>query len=83
MTQNKFSEADTEAFYDIEDSLYRSFWDSEGSLYWGYFENLTEAKPKNFITACKRWNEYMLSQSGIKKDSRVLDLVCGNGNTAW
>jgi Methylase involved in ubiquinone/menaquinone biosynthesis len=45
-------------------------------------ENLTEAKPKNSITACKRWNEYMLFQSGIEKDSRVLDLVCGNGNTA-
>ncbi|NET25264.1 methyltransferase domain-containing protein [Okeania sp. SIO1I7] len=82
MRQNKFSEADTEAFYDSEDSLYRSFWDSEGSLHWGYFEDLTEAKAENFITACKRWNEYMLSQSGITKDSRVLDLGCGNGNTA-
>lgn len=82
MTQSKYSETDTEAFYDSEDSLYRSFWDSEGSLHWGYFENLTEAKTEDFITACKRWNEYMLSQSGITKDSRVLDLGCGNGNTA-
>lgn len=24
----------------------------------------------------------MLSQSGVEKDSRVLDLGCGNGNTA-
>ena len=82
MTQSKYSEADTEAFYDSEDSLYRSFWDSEGSLHWGYFENLSEAKTEDFITACKRWNEYMLSESGIRKDSRVLDLGCGNGNTA-
>jgi ubiquinone/menaquinone biosynthesis C-methylase UbiE len=82
MKQSKFSEANTEAFYDSEDSLYRSFWDSEGSLHWGYFDNLTEAKTEDFITACKRWNEYMLSQSGITKDSRVLDLGCGNGNTA-
>ncbi|MCL2933608.1 MAG: class I SAM-dependent methyltransferase [Trichodesmium sp. MAG_R03] len=76
------SEANTEAFYDSEDSLYRSFWDSEGSLHWGYFENLTEAKSENLIIACKRWNEYMLSQSGTGKDSRVLDLGCDNGNTA-
>lgn len=82
MAQSKFSEADTEVFYDSEDSLYRSFWDSEGSLHWGYFENLTDAKVEDFITACQHWNEYMVSQSGINKDSRVLDLGCGNGNTA-
>ncbi|NEP07889.1 MAG: ubiquinone/menaquinone biosynthesis protein, partial [Okeania sp. SIO4D6] len=82
MKQSKFSEVDTEVFYDSEDSLYRSFWDSEGSLHWGYFEKLTTAKTEDFIPACKRWNEYMLFQSGITKDSRVLDLGCGNGNTA-
>ncbi len=30
--RNRFTERDTEAFYDAEDALYRSFWDSEGSL---------------------------------------------------
>ncbi len=30
--RNQFTERDTEAFYDAEDALYRSFWDSEGSL---------------------------------------------------
>ena len=45
-------------------------------------ENLTDAKVEDFITACQHWNEYMLSQSGITKDYRVLDLGCGNGNTA-
>ena len=82
MTQRRFSEVDTEVFYDSEDSLYRSFWDSEGSLHWGYFENLKDAKVEDFITACQHWNEYMLSGGGITKDSRVLDLGCGNGNTA-
>jgi len=82
MTQRRFSEVDTEVFYDSEDSLYRSFWDSEGSLHWGYFENLTDVKVEDFITACQHWNEYMLSGGGITKDSRVLDLGCGNGNTA-
>ena len=32
---SRFSEQETEAFYDAEDALYRSFWDSDGSLHWG------------------------------------------------
>ncbi|MBC6478916.1 MAG: methyltransferase domain-containing protein [Hormoscilla sp. GM7CHS1pb] len=82
MTKSKFTEAETEAFYDAEDSLYRSFWDSEGSLHWGYFEEETQASAAEFIPACQRWNEYMLSLSGIDASSRVLDIGCGNGNTA-
>lgn len=39
MKLKKFTEAETEAFYDSEDSVYRSFWDEEGSLHWGYFDN--------------------------------------------
>ncbi|MGB7274923.1 MAG: methyltransferase domain-containing protein [Geitlerinemataceae cyanobacterium] len=82
MTQSKFTETDTEVFYDAEDSLYRSFWDSEGSLHWGYFLDLTATRVDDFIPACQRWNQYMLDQSGITASSRVLDLGCGNGNTA-
>ncbi len=82
MNQTKFTETDTEAFYDAEDSLYRSFWDSEGSLHWGYFPDLTTTHTEDFIPACQRWNEYMLDQSGITAASKVLDLGCGNGNTA-
>ncbi len=54
MTQKQFTEADTEAYYDHEDSLYQSFWDSEGSVHWGYFENLTQVSAKDFIPACKQ-----------------------------
>ncbi|MDF5729293.1 MAG: methyltransferase domain-containing protein, partial [Rhizonema sp. PD38] len=82
MTQDQFTEADTEAFSDNKYSIYKSFWDLEGSLHWGYFENLTEVSAENFISACKRWNQYMLSLSGITQQSRILDLGCGNGNTA-
>ena len=39
--QSKFTEQDTENFYDAEDVLYRSFWDEEGSLHWGYFDETT------------------------------------------
>jgi len=82
MSQNKFTETDTETFYDAEDSLYRSFWDSEGSLHWGYFLDLAATCAEDFIPACQRWNEYMLEKSGITASSKVLDIGCGNGNTA-
>ena len=82
MTTSKYREIDTETFYDSEDSLYRSFWDSEGSLHWGYFENLATAGDRDFLPACKGWNQYMLDKSGITANSKVLDIGCGNGNTA-
>lgn len=82
MTVSRFSETETEAFYDAEDGLYRSFWDSEGSLHWGYFHDLKAQTATDFIPACQRWNEYMLESSGITASSKVLDVGCGNGNTA-
>ncbi|MEA5469992.1 methyltransferase domain-containing protein [Spirulina sp. 06S082] len=82
MNPSKFTEIDTEVFYNAEDSLYRSFWDSEGSLHWGYFSDLSTTLTEDFIPACQHWNEYMLEQSGITSSSRVLDIGCGNGNTA-
>ena len=38
---SRFTEQDTEAFYDAEDAIYRSFWDDQGSLHWGYFDAST------------------------------------------
>ena len=83
----RFSESETEAYYDAEDALYRSFWDEEGSLHWGVFESDPVAEGagpvrSNFLTACSRLNEVMLENSGIGEGSRVLDLGCGNGNTS-
>lgn len=84
MTQTIFTEADTEALFDDRerDQRFRSFWDPEGSLHWGYFENLTEARPEDFLPSCKRWDKYMLDQSGINASSRVLEVACGNGNAS-
>lgn len=84
MTTSRFTEADTEALYDRQerDRHFRSFWDPEGSLHWGYFDNLAGARAKDFIPACQRWSDYMLEQSGITAKSRVLEIGCGNGNTA-
>ena len=81
----RFSERDTEEYYDAEDALYRSFWDAEGSLHWGIFDRpaANDADVKaGFLSACSRLNEVMLANAGIDQNARVLDLGCGNGNTA-
>ena len=76
---SRFSEQDTEAFYDAEDALYRSFWDREGSLHWGWFD---ESTGDDFLSACANLNSVMLEKAGIRPEAHVLDLGCGNGNTA-
>ncbi|HEU0021771.1 MAG TPA: class I SAM-dependent methyltransferase [Dehalococcoidia bacterium] len=75
----RYTEQDTEAFYDAEDALYRSFWDSQGSLHWGWFDQETG---EDFLDACANLNRVMARKAGIGSSSRVLDLGCGNGNTA-
>lgn len=77
--RNRYTEQDTESFYDAEDALYRSFWDSEGSLHWGWFD---ESTGEDFLKACANLNEIMAEKARIGVDSKVLDLGCGNGNTA-
>ena len=76
---SRFSEQDTEAFYDAEDALYRSFWDREGSLHWGWFDQTTG---DDFLAACSNLNRVMLEKAGIGPSAHVLDLGCGNGNTS-
>ncbi len=82
---SRFSERETEEYYDAEDALYRSFWDAEGSLHWGVFdapEVPGREVRESFLTACSRLDTIMLENSGIDDAGRVLDLGCGNGNTA-
>lgn len=84
---SRFSEQETEQYYDAEDALYRSFWDAEGSLHWGIFGALEQSGSaadvrSEFLAACSRLNEVMLENAGIDENARVLDLGCGNGNTA-
>ena len=74
---SRFSEQDTEAFYDAEDALYRSFWDREGSLHWGWFD---EGTGDDFLAACANLNRVMLEKANIKPDSKVLDLGCGTAH---
>ena len=98
----RFSERDTEAYYDAEDALYRSFWDAEGSLHWGIFHdqpptaapddarNPTRTTPRTppprprrlprRLPAPQRGNA--LPTPASAPPPHVLDLGCGNGNTA-
>ncbi|MBS0638858.1 MAG: methyltransferase domain-containing protein [Proteobacteria bacterium] len=78
-----FTERDTETFYDAHDSEYRSFWDSEGSLHWGLYEQEPEPDGSDYLAACLRSNQRLASAlQPIGPDSHVLDLGCGNGNSA-
>ena len=76
---SKFTEQETEAFYDGEDAIYRSFWDDQGSLHWGFFDSSTGL---DFLKACDRLNEIMVAKAEIGRGAKVLDLGCGNGTTA-
>ena len=76
---NKYTEKDTESYYDAEDAIYRSFWDEEGSVHWGVFDQSTG---KDFLKACANLNQIMIQQGKIGRDAKVLDLGCGNGTTA-
>jgi|TARA_B100000315_G_scaffold127165_1_gene116963 ubiquinone/menaquinone biosynthesis C-methylase UbiE len=75
----KFTEKDTETYYDNEDAIYRAFWDQEGSVHWGVFDQGTG---KDFLKACANLNQIMIQGGKINRDAKVLDLGCGNGTTA-
>ena len=76
---SKFSEKETESYYDSEDAIYRSVWDKEGSVHWGLFDDSTGT---DFLSACANLDRTMVAKGRINEDSRVLDLGCGNGTTA-
>ncbi len=76
---SRFSELETETYYDAEDVIYRSVWDEEGSVHWGLFE---EGVPTDFLDACDKLNRRMAKKGGINQESNVLDLGCGNGTVA-
>ncbi|NES82286.1 MAG: methyltransferase domain-containing protein [Moorea sp. SIO2B7] len=83
LTQQRFREADTEAYFDNSDNQYRILWNPDGSKHWGYFDDLENScRYEDFLRASDRWNEYMLEMSHILTDSQVLDIGCGNGNVS-
>ena len=76
---SRYTEQDTETYYDSEDAIYRAVWDEEGSVHWGVFD---ESTGKDFLKGCANLDRIMIRQGRIGRDSRVLDLGCGNGTTA-
>ena len=81
---HRFSEQETEEYYDAEDVIYRSVWDADGSVHWGVFDgNLNgDTIRDQFLAAGIRLNELMVEYAGIDENSKVLDVGCGNGNAA-
>ncbi len=75
----RYTEQETESYYDSQDAIYRSFWDEDGSVHWGVFD---ESTGTDFLKACANLNGMMVDKGRIDASARVLDLGCGNGTTA-
>jgi ubiquinone/menaquinone biosynthesis C-methylase UbiE len=76
---SRFTEQDTELYYDAQDVIYRSIWDKDGSVHWGVFDRNTG---EDFLKGCANLNNIMAEKARIDANSRVLDLGCGSGTTA-
>lgn len=77
------TESHTEAFYDSHDRVYRSFWDPQGSLHWGLYDDDPQPDGSDYLEACLRTNEALAAAlAPIGPEAHVLDLGCGNGNSA-
>ena len=76
---SRFSEQETESYYDAEDAIYRTVWDEDGSVHWGYFDDMTGT---DFLKGCANLDRIMVDRGRIDGAANVLDLGCGNGTTA-
>ena len=76
---SRFTEQETETYYDAEDAIYRTIWDEDGSVHWGYFDDSTGT---DFLKGCANLDRIMVEKGRIAADARVLDMGCGNGTTA-
>ena len=59
---SRYTEQDTETYYDSEDAIYRAVWDEEGSVHWGVFD---ESTGKDFLKGCANLDQIMIRQGRI------------------
>ncbi len=76
---SRFTERETESYYDAEDAIYRTIWDEDGSVHWGYFDDTTGT---DFLKGCANLDRIMVERGQISSNANALDLGCGNGTTA-
>jgi ubiquinone/menaquinone biosynthesis C-methylase UbiE len=75
----RFTERDTETYYDGEDAIYRQLWDEDGKVHWGLFDGTTG---DDFSKAALNHDLQMVSRGRIDREANVLDVGCGNGTVA-
>ena len=76
---SRFTELETETYYDAQDVIYRSIWDEDGMVHWGFFDDTEDT---DFLAACEKLNRMMVEKGKINQESNVLDVGCGNGTVA-
>ncbi len=69
----RYTEIDTQKYYDEMNATYNSFWDHRGSLHWGLFEKESDSLESAFDNLNKRFIQK------IKPHLKLLDVGCGNG----
>ena len=76
---SRYSESETEEYYDHEDAVYRALWDKDGSVHWGLFE---DGVNMSFLEAGANLNTVMQRRGSLDSDSKVIEVGCGSGTTA-
>ena len=71
----KFTEKDTEEYYDSEEEIYLHVWDKEGLCHWGVFLDDKE----DHLAAMNNLTDIMAKKAELNSSSNVLDLGCGDG----
>jgi ubiquinone/menaquinone biosynthesis C-methylase UbiE len=78
---HKYTESETESYYDGEDAVYRALWDKDGIVHWGLFDETTG---RNFIEAARNLNRFMRQRGVITEADSLIDVGCGSGtNAIW
>ena len=70
---SRFTEQETESYYDAEDAIYRTIWDEDGSVHWGYFDETTGT---DFLKGCANLDRIMVEKGRIGPEARLGQFKC-------